>query len=443
MSIGKIIEKKSSLRALSLFLFFAVAICLSALPRPLFPQPSSKPYLREIRMDKLSTLVLALDIANGSDLAAVALADRRIRVWKLTSGEVLHEFSFPSPETDEHLKVAGEVEPISVRFSPDGKYLAISFLSQIHLYDVFTWDEKASLGVPGEDQPRSDLKITPQRPQLERRSAEQAQADKDKPILSLNDSIKAWAEATERGDGRTRITSFAFTMDGSSIIAAYCRGKCLASTWLRLETFPTGSDPVRLWNIASARFVWEHVYDENTAVEKIVTSPDGNRFASVQARPGRCAVGMHDINDGRTLWLHSSGPCADPPSIQFSTDGQSFITNRIEQGNQKNKLWRNTATYESRSGKMVSDFSGRDSVRDADISSDGCWLASTTWSGLRFQIWDVSSKKPVRIETPKEWKWRGPPINRVRFSPDGRWLVVGNDQIGNLVIYQFGPSWHN
>jgi hypothetical protein len=57
---------------------------------------------------------------------------------------------------------------------------------------------------------------------------------------------------------------------------------------------------------------------------------------------------------------------------------------------------------------------------------------------LRFQIWDLSSKKAIMMETPKEWKWRGPLMNRIHFSPDGRWLIVGNNQMGDLVTYQFG-----
>ena len=427
-------------RTSAVFLSLGIAICLSVQPGSSSSQPTSKPHLQEARLDRLSAFILSLDIASGCDLAAAALADRRIRVWKLSSGEVQHEFSFPAPEIDEHLRVAGEVEPISVRFSPDGKYLAISFLSRIYLYDVVTWTEKMSLGVPGEDQHRADLKITPETPQIERRSTEQAQADKNKPVMSLNETVRAWARAKMRGDGRTRITDFAFTIDGSSIIAAYCRGGCYASPSFRSVPFPTGTDPVRLWDVASARLVWENVYDENSVVNRIVPSLDGARFAVVESHPGHCAVGMHNFNDGQTLWLHSFGSCGDPPSIRFSQDSQSFITSRVEEGNRKNKRWRDIAAYETTSGKMIGDFSKKDTVRDFDISSDGRWLASTTWSGLRFQIWDLSSKKAIMMVTPEEWKWRGPLMNRIRFSPDGSWLVVGNNQLGDLVIYRFGPS---
>ncbi len=107
--------KKSFTEVLVLFLFFGITICLSA-PRSSISQQKTKPYLREVRIDILSAFILSFDIASNSDLAAAAVADRRIRVWKLSSGEVIHEFSFPSPETDENLKFPGATEPISVRF---------------------------------------------------------------------------------------------------------------------------------------------------------------------------------------------------------------------------------------------------------------------------------------------------------------------------------------
>lgn len=402
--------------------------------------PSNKPYLREVRIDKFPTFIQAFAIANHSDLASVALADGHVRIWNLNSGNVIHEFHFPQPETDEHLKARGEVEPIAIRFSPDGKVLAVSFVSEIYLYDVATWAEMKKLGVPGEDQHRADLQVTPPTPELEKRSAEQAQADKNMPVSNLNDAARAWARAMEKGDGRTRITDFAFTMDGMSIIAAYCRGGYYASTSLRSAAFPTGNDPVRLWDVASAHMVWERVYDKTNVINRIVASPDGRRFAAVQAHPGLCAVGMYRVVDGQKLWSHRLGPCADPPSVQFSSGGQSFFTNRIEEGNRENKQWKEAAIYETSSGNIVGDFS-HNTFRTFDISSDGRWLVSATWSGLRFQVWDLGSRNRVMMETPKEWKWKGPPINRVYISPDGRWLVIGSNEVGELVIYRFGPSW--
>lgn len=399
----------------------------------------TKPYLRELRSEKLSKFILAFDIANGSDLAAAALSDLRVRIWHLDSGKVVHEFSFPEPETDQRLKLDKDVEPISVRFSPDGKTLAVSFLSRIYLYDVGTWQEQNSLGVAGEDDLRRDLDVTPATSQLKKRSAEEAQAERGKTEPNINEAMRGWALLRAKGDGRTRITDFTFTKGGSSILAAYCRGDCFAWPGHRWMASPTGSDPVRLWDLRSQRIVWERQYDPKGVLARVAPSPDGKRFAAVDARPGRCAVGIYDLDEGRPLFTHPLAGCSEPPSIAFLPEGLSFVTNRIEEGTRKNKLWRNLAVYETGTGKKIADFS-RDEVWEVAISPDGRWLASTSWRGLRFQIWDVQAKKPIITKQPHKSNWRAP-IDRVRFSPDGRWLVVGSDEMGDLIVYQFGSRW--
>jgi WD40 repeat protein len=431
---------------------FAVLLLLGVLGSPAehAREPAqriqSKPFLQELRVDKLSKFISAFDIANGSDLAAAALSDLRVRVWRLSSGEVVREFSFPEPETDQRLKLADEVEPISVRFSPDGKMLAISFLSVIHFYDVGNWQEKVSLGVAGEDNLRPDISVTSATPQVKRRTAEEAKTQAEQPIPDINQTMREWAAQRHRGDGRTRITDFGFTRDGSFILAAYCRGACWVGSGEPLLPDPSGKDPVRLWDFRSGRILWEHVYDAQGVINRVVPSPDDKRFAAANAEFGPCTVGVYDLSDGRALYsLPSKPPRCDPPSLLFLPGGESFVTARTEEGprkNRKDRPWENLAMYETSTGKMIAEFSGRDKVREADISADGRWLASTTWWGRQFQIWDVQARKPIITQVPKEWKWKQYRlIDHVRFSPDGRWLVVGSDSSGELAVYQFGPSW--
>jgi WD40 repeat protein len=420
--------------------FFVVVLLLSSKAASSFPADDGKLNLNEVRVDNLSSFILSFDIANGSNIAAAALAEGRIHIWDLTTGQFLHEIVLTPPQTDDGMKVPGEVEPISLHFSPDGKSLGVSFLNRICIYDVSNWSETATLGVAGEELQRADPKNVPSTPQLQRRSSADAEANKSKPDLSLNDKMRAWAAAKARGDGVTRITDFAFTIDGNSIIAAYCRGECYASPSFRSVPFPTGNDPVRLWNIDSKRLLWEVAYGQQSAVDEIIPSPDGIRFAAVHARPGRCAVAMHNVNDGAILWIHEFANCSDPPGVQFSRDGRSFITNRLGEGEPKDKLWRKAAIYESSSGELLGDFSRGSTVRNSDMSLDGRWFAVTTWDGYHFQIWDRSSGKPLAMGTPKEWRWGGPPMNRIRFSPDGRWLVVGNNKAGILIVYRLSPK---
>jgi WD40 repeat protein len=63
----------------------------------------------------------------------------------------------------------------------------------------------------------------------------------------------------------------------------------------------------------------------------------------------------------------------------------------------------------------------------------------TSADGVRFRIWDVQRRKAVVMTCPREWLWSGPPIESVRFSPDGHFLIVASDTSGMLAVYQFGP----
>ncbi len=55
------------------------------------------------------------------------------------------------------------------------------------------------------------------------------------------------------------------------------------------------------------------------------------------------------------------------------------------------------------------------SVNQLSLSPDGRWLATGTWFGEDFRIWDVATGALVKSEPAT--------IARVYFSPDGRWLV--------------------
>src|ERR1700691_4224548 len=122
-----------------------LVIAIAAPGIPLFSradaESGSKPAIRDVRVERLPAPILSLDVAPGSDLAVAAMSDGRVRVWHLDTGELVHEFGFTEPETDQRQKDEGEVEPIRVRFAPDGKTLGVSYLSRVHLYNVGVWSE--------------------------------------------------------------------------------------------------------------------------------------------------------------------------------------------------------------------------------------------------------------------------------------------------------------
>ena len=291
-----------------------------------------------------------------------------------------------------------------------------------------------SLGVTGED----ELRGLP-RPELKRRPAAVQQQD-EKPTPTLNQTMRDWAQLKAESDGRTRITDFKFTTDGSSILAAYCRGGCYDNTqFVRLSAFPSGKDPVRLWDVQSGQLVWERLLDPEGVFERIVLSPDNKRFAASDKRPGLCKVGLYEVRTGQ--FVHSLPQIHFPlasPTILFTHNSQYFITFRAEDGTAKFQPWKYLAMYDTSSGKMTAQFSNRNAVRDADLSSDGRWLASTTWRGWAFQIWDMGTREVVMTRIPKGWTWAASMV-RIRFSPDGRRLVVTSNKPGWLAVFQFEP----
>jgi WD40 repeat protein len=391
------------------------------------------PTLREIRIQKLPASILALDLAGGLDLAATALSNRQVLVWRLDSEAVVHDFTFPEPETDPRQRLESDTEPIRVRFSPDGTTLGISHLSRIHLYAVSDWREITSLGIDGEDTARARPK-----PRLGMRPPPGQETDKG-PGPSLNQLTTDLARLFMRGDGRTRITDFKFTPDGRHILAAYCKGGCYDSRRaLRLGAFPSGNDPVRLWDLRTGRLLWEHSYDPKFTVEKLAVSGDGTFFAAVQHRPGECRIEVHNLRTGETLYsLPQIRFAYSVPGPLFTPDGHFLITMHAEDGTQKRRPWEHLAMYEVSAGELVAEFSGRYAARNADLSPDGRWLA-TSWNGVRFQIWNVQTRTVVATKSPREWLWSGPPIESVRFSPDGQWLTVASDSSGELAVYRFG-----
>ena len=397
----------------------------------------AEPTLHQVRIEELSKSILAFDIANDSDLAAAALSDLSVRVWRLSSGRVIHEFSFPEPPTDQNLKLDGEYEPVSLHFSPDGRTLGVGFSNAICLYDVENWTEKNVLRVAGEDNLRPGIIATSRTPLLRQRTAQEAQAQSEQPIRDINQTMREWVARRHRGDGRTRVRDFAFTRDGMLILASYCRGGCWSSSGA-VVAFASGTDPVRLWDLREKKIVWEKLYDPQGVISRVVVSPDGGRFIAVNSELAHCAVAAYDLSSGEALWSHRLGPCISPPNVQLLPGGRSFITNRVDEANRKNKEWRYAALYETATGNKIADLPEGDGISAADVSSDGHWLVSIIWRGTQFQIWDLQAKKVIIRDVPKGWKRTVDCVlNRVRLGPDNRWLVVGCNVRGDLAVYQW------
>jgi WD40 repeat protein len=388
---------------------------------PLFPradaQSGRKPAIRDVRAERLPAPILSLDVAPGSDLAAAALSDGRVRAWHLDTGELVHEFGFTEPDTDQRQKDEGEVEPIRVRFAPDGKTLGVSYLSRVHLYNVGAWSKLKAIGVEGEDVMRPI-----QQPQLSSRPAVEKEPD------DINTGTRKWFERKTRGDGRIRITDFAFARDGAAMVVSYCGGGCYDMPSSLRWMYPSGHDLVRLWEVKTGQMVWEHYSDPNQIAERVVPSPDGKLLVEVVFQPGRWLLRLMELMGGRELHLIvTSIRTHEPPDVAFTSDSQHFVS----LWNEPRKLGQMTL-FDTATGQVVDRFIDRAAAQRVAISTNGLWLAITTWRGVAFRVWDLEKRKPLLTMTPRLSGVHVRSLD-VRFAMNDRRIVV-SDKSNSLVF---------
>ena len=380
--------------------------------------------VQEKHLVRLPAPILSVDFMRNSNLAVVALSDGRVRVLDLDTGTTLHEFSFTEPETDQRQKDEGDVEPIRVRFSADAKILAISYLSRIHLYDAGTWSELKSLGVEGEDTMRPLAS-----PRLGSRPSTEKEPD------DLNTGTKKWAQRKTAGDGRTRITDFAFAPDGTAIVASYCRVSCYDNPdGIKWKISP-GHEPLRLWKVHGGQMVWEQHSDKDQVTERTVLSPDGKILAAVIFQPGHWTLQFRDLVSGEKLSSIAVQPLPhDPPEIAFMPDGRRFLSLWAE----PRKMWQ-LAMFDCTTAQLLSRFDDSSGAQHVAVSPDGTWFAATTWRRPHaFKLWDLQQKKAVATTQPHAAGVQLRTLDEIRFI-GSRKIAVSDYSQGILFTYELVP----
>jgi WD40 repeat protein len=411
------IKKSAAMRAFHALivgsLTAGIALCSRA-------DGANNPALSEIRVDRLQAPILSLDVAPESDLAVAALSNGRVRVWHIDTGEVVHEFGFTEPETQPRQKDEGEVEPIRVRFAPDEKTLAVSYLNRIYLYQVGIWSQARTLGVEGEDEMRPVAQ-----PQLSERPLVKKGSD------DLNTGTKKWAQRKTVGDGRTRITDFAFIPDGTAIVVSYCRMSCYDKPNGVRWMLSKGHEPVRLWDLRTGRIMWEHYSGPNRTTCRVVLSPDGKLLVEVVFRPGHWDLQLADPASGQESSLIVLSPFPDePPDVVFAPDGPRFIS----MWNEPRKIWQ-MALFDTANGRVLAHFTDSAGATHAAISPNGLWLVTTTWRGTDFKLWDLAKRNPLMVVSPRRVGVRVRSLDDIRFASNGRSIVVSDRRDGLVFIY--------
>jgi WD40 repeat protein len=430
------------------------------------------PRLREIHHERLHVPIQsdqAVDLAPGSDLAAIATLNE-VRVWRLDTNQVIKVFAFGKQRAAVR-KEMGTAEPLHVGFSPNGTTLAISYMSRIYLYDVATWRQVGSLGVEGEDTPRRPAVPTDEpirRPTLSGSPFPTAQ-DRQELRRYKREMDERYDRTKKAGDGRTRVAGFTFTPDGAKLLAGYARGECFVwFHWGEPSLWPSGNDPVRLWEVNTGRVLWERVYDPETVMRGFLLSPNGKWFAAQACGDhGNHYVVVHELQTGQRLY---SLPMAlGASAVIFTPNSQQLITNPSDEMgclatvrlhlDHPDDPWRQQLTpadeacqklggrqcdslalYDVATGKQVGKLTDDETTFAAGLSPDGRWLAAGQWSNrYTFRIWDMQTHRPVGRYTPSGWAWLSGTADLLRFQPNGRRLVVVNTAKGLLAVYEVVP----
>jgi WD40 repeat protein len=367
------------------------------------------PRLYQVHREKLSAPILSLDLAADSELAAIALSGGWVRIWRLDTNETVREFKpLPEPVRDDEI--------LRVRFSPDGRTLAVSCFNRVYLYDVHTWEEKGSLGLDAED-------VT------------QVLLLKERSLPPPDTEFKAVDEKRMV----TRIADFAFTADGRHILTSYCRLDCRLHLLFDADVFAktTDDDAVRLWEVESGRLVWERKCPGPPV--RVVPSPDNKLFGLVIPW-GKHQVHLHNLENGKRF---VSLPPFDYHGIKtvpvfFLPGGNQFITASTAPSSRNDRRFEHLALYDSRTGRMLREFRSKHGSGDGDLSPDGRWLVAHNWTKRGFKLWDVETGRPSKTYFPKiglltQW---GHIPTLLRFDPEGRWLVLVDCGEGYLAVYE-------
>jgi len=391
------------------------------------PDKKLTPSIREVRQLHVNAQIMSLSLSSTKNIAAVALSNGTVQVFALDSGRTEKEILFGVRRSDAAQEEAGS-EIIRVRFSPIANILAVSYLSRIYLFECDTWKQIGALGVEGEDTPKWNSEGQP---------IDKSVAPTQKPE---RDPFHEYVRRSALGDGRLRVTDFAFSPDGSKVLAGYCRGTCNVALpyWSYVNAHAGGDDPVRLWDLQTGGLIWQRMFDADLVITRVVIEPRGQFFAaSTTMVNAERYVYLHELSTGRRIWtLPPFYEGFDVPMI-FTPDGAKLITILSEAAGGEKLYYQHLGIYDVTSGQKVGELRDRHGASNADLTPDGKWLAAQMWSEPGFQLWDLDRGAAVSKKRPSGFYWRRRFTDIIRFSPDGQLLVVGNSIDGRLAILEF------
>ncbi len=420
------------------------------------PDPVS---LHRVSLRKNGTYIESMAVG-GSDLLAVAFVSGRkvvrhsdnlawkgvrlgggtlhVQIKNFLTGAFVHEIALPDV-TISPIRPEDGAELVNVRFSPDGKLLGVSYLSQIRLYEVGAWRQIATIGMPSE---AAVEKAPSPRPKLQRPD-----------VSAPPRPVSSWSER----DGRTRVIDFAFTADSRHILASYTHAYCFLYEDYGLFCDSSEDDPLRLWDVPSGRLVWQKSYDRQIAkgrpvddllrfswaMGRVQPSPDARVFASALGSLSS-AIQIRSLLSGDPLYTLSGDEPGTRPEIQFSPDGSSFYLEVLspkgplgdKQRKQALRQMSDLAKFRTDDGAQKCLFPDVGGWTTA-LSHDGRWVVGPSRNAKGLRVADARTCQTIAsvpIALGNWWEFAS--VNKVLISSDDQWVIAACPPLGWVAVYR-------
>jgi WD40 repeat protein len=370
---------------------------------------------------------LAIDL-DGVALTSAAIDPRRGKLFTAGGGE-LAVWNLSQRPANHVLQTRGErVNGLDI--SPDGKWVVTGDSGGA----LLIWN--AQTGTAVNELPRQDSEVSSARffangqrlltvgeksfriwdagdyriikhlpPELQISPVEPSPAYPPTVALALQNQIILWAEGSDAVGlkaGFDHLAVMAFSRDGRKLAAGHEDG--LIEIWDVPHPVPIAST----WSFSGA-------------VRSLEFSPDGQYLAAAGVDPYAVIISVRDFAKVTRIVGHV-GPIA---MVRFSPDGRHLAT----AGSDKTaKIW------DVQSGSLISSLEAHSSgVDHLAFSPDGAILA-TGGADSYVHVWDTQTGRLIRS------LHHAGAIVSLKFSPDGKALVVGVNGGGSAQIWDLQPE---